>query len=245
MADPQSKSERVAASRRAIAAAHAADPASTPRFEARMANLAAVRRRDRDQGGSWCILRTNGRRTLKLAASLTAAGIEAWSPCKTVKRRLARGRRIAATGFREQDEPIVPSFVFARAEYLPDLLRILGLPNNPHPDFSIFQMGGRAPIIADREVRYLHDAEERARRARLREQRPDLAVGTTIRPNEGAFAGLEGVVEFVKGGRARVCFGGHFRVQVETWQIVDDAVHGVNINGRQDRQRVTGLELVD
>ena len=181
---------------------------------------AAARRQDRENG--WCILRTNGRSTLRLAQSLNDVGIEAWTPRGVHKRRLSR----VHMGVREVEQPIIPSFVFARARHLPDLLRALALPTSPHPSFSIFQHAGRAPVISDKDIANLQDAEERGKRARRKTQRHTVPVGAEIKPSKGAFAGLVGIVEQVDGNVAVVCFSDFFRVKVATWLLIDDDVDG-------------------
>jgi transcription antitermination factor NusG len=218
----RSRIRRASAARTRLADQHATSPGGVNRYEGRMGRLAAVRRRENDKERGWCILRTNGRRTLTLAQSLNAAGIEAWTPRETRKRRLPRGRK----GFKETEEPIVPSFVFARAIHLPDLLRVLAMPLSPHPSFSIFQHAGRAPVVADREIAHLQSAEDNARRAQLKTRRHDVEIGTKVCPTDGAFAGLEGVVEKVSGRSAQVRFNNCFVVTVATWLLIDEAVEG-------------------
>ncbi|WP_419827675.1 transcription termination/antitermination NusG family protein [Sphingomonas sp.] len=189
--------------------------------DVRDARLADVRRRRRERDGEgWCIVRTNSRRTLTLAASLNRAGIEAWTPEQTVRHRLPRRK-----AYREQQAPIVPSFVFVRASHLHDLLRALALPINPHPAFSIFQHAGRAPVVADREIGHLQAAEDRARRAMLKTKRHTVQVGSEVHPTEGAFAGLHGVVDRVSGNDAEVVFNDTFRVKIASWLLIGDDVN--------------------
>ncbi|KQO13266.1 hypothetical protein [Sphingomonas sp. Leaf242] len=117
-----------------------------------------------DQSLRWCILRTSGGRTLALADSLTKAGIEAWSPRKTLK-RVKAGVKPRLDGTRpliEVDAAILPTFVFARARDLPLLVRVACANITPHPPFSIFRHGGRYPEIADASVLGLQDAEREA-----------------------------------------------------------------------------------
>lgn len=174
-------------------------------------------RRARSDG--WCILRTNGRRTLRLADSLNAAGIEAWTPIVTHKRRLSR----IHMGVQQVDGPMLPSFVFARARHVQDLLRCLSMPTNPHPAFTIFLHGGRAPVIADREIDRLRRAEDEAK---PRARRRTVAIGAKISPTEGPFAGLTGVVEEVQGKDAVIHFGGAMRFKISAWLLAQDTVDG-------------------
>ena len=213
----------------ALARRHAAVGVSA--YASKNARLTGVRRRAQAGADGWCILRTNGRRTLALAASLNRAGIEAWTPQEVRKRRLPRSR-----SFREYDEAIVPSFVFVRSSCLADVLRALAQPINEHPPFSVFQFAGRAPVIADGEMADLREredhargaylaAQERARQAELRairkSIRPDVAVGSAVQLNGGAYAGLRGVVEKVNGGDAIVRISPTFAPKVASWLLID------------------------
>lgn len=120
----------------------------------------------------WCILRTAGPKTLKLVEALNAAGIEAWTPARTVRRQKP-GRSTRADGKRPTVDvavPILPTFVFARARHKAQLRWLSSLRFKAAPDFSIMMHAGRVPEIADRDVAGLRDAEERAE-AQARAQR--------------------------------------------------------------------------
>lgn len=117
----------------------------------------------------WCILRTGGPRTLRLAESLVKAGVEAWTPrCKF--RRPVPGAKPAADGRRptqDLDAPILPTFVFARAPHVVAVEQLERDQANPHvasahPPFSILRYRGAVPFVADREVAGLQDAEREA-----------------------------------------------------------------------------------
>ena len=68
---------------------------------------------------AWAILRCSNCKTLDLAASLTDAGFEAWTPVETVMLRPRRGNKRE-----EVRQPLIASFVFARAVHLPGLLEL-------------------------------------------------------------------------------------------------------------------------
>jgi hypothetical protein len=254
MADVPTKSERIAASRSALAERYAADPAAVPRFEARMANLSAVRRREREAG--WIILRTDGRSTLRLADTLMAAGLATWTPRRTVK-RVKQGRHHLIDGkpvTMEVDLPILPTFVFAAASDLVRLLGIAAQPFSPFPAFTVFRFGDRVPLIAPAEIAGLKGEErdaqaaiDRIRETEAREERRRLRAAAartehdrrralraerrTFKPGERvtvadwpALAGVAGTVEHGDDRTAFVVFGGLLRVQVETWQLVPDHV---------------------
>jgi hypothetical protein len=105
-------------------------------------------------GARWCILRTAGRSTLPLVASLSGAGFDVWSPRLIVSHRRGPARRRV-----EAEAPILATFVFARADRARDLEGIRALQNSPHPAFSIFRYYGRIPLIADHSIDHLRQAE--------------------------------------------------------------------------------------
>jgi hypothetical protein len=121
----------------------------------------------------WCILRTSGGRTLALARSLSDAGLDVWTPVQSLTKRRGRTRERVA-----YDAPIMPTFVFARAQHLADLERIRELPAGTHPGFSIFRYLGRIPLISDLEVAGACSVEDRSRRAALLGTRKSIVVGS-------------------------------------------------------------------
>ena len=100
----------------------------------------------------WCILRTRGGSTLKLASSLADSGVEAWTPTATITKRKGRARdRVDAP------MPILPTFVFVKSVYVAELQRICALVMSPHPAFSIFRYLNRIPVLSDRDISSLKD----------------------------------------------------------------------------------------
>lgn len=179
-------------------------------------------------GDRWCILRTSGGRTLTLARSLVAAGIDAWTPMLVTKRRRPRSKATI-----ELDAPILPTFVFARERHLPDLYRVLAAPRNPHPDFSIFRHAGRIPVISGAAMASLRAEEEREASVRTREaERSRLSalkargvvppVGSVVRVPQMAFTGMTGVVEGARGRAALVNFGGGLTMTIDAWLLAPD-----------------------
>lgn len=177
----------------------------------------------------WCILRTAGPRTLLLADSLAAAGLDVWTPAQVIKVRRPRSKIT-----RERVSPIMPTFVFARAKHLGELQRLRNLPISPHPGFSIFSHAGTVPIIGDREIaslRALEAAEAAKRQAGLdREQRKGLKkqryvfpIGDRVHVQEGSFTGLTGIVQGGDGRFALICFGGALQVKIATFLLRGDA----------------------
>lgn len=102
----------------------------------------------------WCILRTTGARTIPLVRSLMAAGIEAWTPSKTIRREMGQHRRRSEDARRivEVAAPIIPTIVFARAVHLHELAVVSSAAVSPHPGFSIFRYAGRVPLVGDRDI---------------------------------------------------------------------------------------------
>lgn len=111
----------------------------------------------------WCILSTSGGRTLPLARSLAAAGLEAWAPVRTIRRPAQGQRRALVLGLRrrmvEVDLAILPGFVFVNADHFDDLAGIAIDDTLAHPPFTLFQMAGRSPLIGDASIAGLQEAE--------------------------------------------------------------------------------------
>ena len=203
----------------------------------------------RDVSNGWCILRTSGGRTLPLARSLQAAGIEAWTPSRTFLRRVPGKTNMK----KEATVAILPTFVFARAVHVGDLAAIAVDPASNHPAFSVFRFAGRVPMLGARDVGGLQaaqaeadaayrmelDAEDReakrkaraemlrtekARRKALRAETRDFTAGARVAvPDFPAVAGMTGTIERVGRGEGKsylVAFGGAFRLEIEAWQLI-------------------------
>ena len=169
--------------------------------------------------GPWCILRTSPGRTLGLMTALAAAGYEAWTPRQTQIRRRPRSRATI-----ELDVPIAPTFVFARAVHVRDLAAVEAMPVTGFPAFTLFRHAGRIPLVGDREVEGLRQAEERARVQAMRTKRKRLVMGQTVRIVEGVGEGMVGTVEQGGDKFALVAFGTTFRMQIATWLLSADDV---------------------
>lgn len=176
----------------------------------------------------WCILRTSGPRTLSVAASLAETGFDVWTPKLVIKRRRPKSKATI-----EIEAPIMPTFVFVRAHEMDEIRRVLALPINPHPPFSVFRHAGRIPVLGEGQMISLRAEEERAgavhraekekeRRAELRKSRPVPAIGTEVRLAEafgGAFAGMVGVVEEQRRKAAMIDFGGRISFEVDVYLL--------------------------
>lgn len=172
-------------------------------------------------GSEWCILTTAGVRTIPLARSLAASGIEAWTPTRMMRRQ---GRGKQRKQVVEVELPITPTFVFVRASSMPDIFRILRLPTSPHPSFRIMRHGDRIPEVRDSGLNSLRAAEDRFRQSALKSVRRHVKPGTQIKLKKGAFAGMTGIVEASTGKEAKVNFGGGFTVSIASYLIGTDVV---------------------
>lgn len=173
----------------------------------------------------WCILTTTAARTLPLARTLAAHGIEAWTPSRT-ERRKGRGKQRNQT--LTFDIAIIPQFVFVAAAHVGELLRIRDLPTltaSPFPPFTLLRDRNRAvPVIRDASLSPLRAAEDRFRRSALRSTKQRVEAGTRVRIVKGAFAGMKG--EVIRGGdkEARVSFGHGFEVTIASYLFGTDVV---------------------
>lgn len=176
-----------------------------------------------DLSGKWCILRTSGGRTLPLLRSLVEAGLSAWSPIAVVAKRKPR-----RPGRVEQPAAMMPTFVFAPAEHLAQLHALSRSPINPHPAFSVFKFDGRIPLLGEREIERMREEE---RRAVPKRRRRTIAEGTTVRPDQGPYAGMSGVVKSSNGKYTLVAFGGWMEVQIETFTIATNEIEAAHPTG--------------
>lgn len=177
--------------------------------------------------GDWIILRTKGRSTLSLAASLAEDGYEVWTPVQVKTVRIAR-----ANLRREVRLPLMASFVFARTRHLIDLLQLAdmavkprrgnGLRQPAHPDFSVFHHNDQIPLVHDRHLEPLREAEHR--RLPKSKLKP-YASGADVRITKGSFEGLSGVVESSDGKSCKVwvsLFGRHHKVDISTFMLAPE-----------------------
>lgn len=182
--------------------------------------MSGTRHRDGATGrrteNGWCILTTSGARTLPLAASLREAGFEVYTPTRT-----AHIRKPRRPGKIVKQVPMAPTFVFARWKDLDELLAISRLPVSHHPSFSFFRFNGQYPEVSNAEIERVREKERRAVPTR---QRPTIPVGSAVRPDEGPYAGMSGVVRRSDGKYTLVAFGGWMEVQIETFLISPNAV---------------------
>jgi hypothetical protein len=92
----------------------------------------------------------------------------------------------------EQPAPLLPTFVFACAGRLMDLIEASSALKSPHPDFSIFHYDGRIPLIADEDLRGLRLSERKS--VPTAKQRI-FSQGEAVKVADGPFAGMSGIVQ--------------------------------------------------
>lgn len=164
-------------------------------------------------GALWLILRTAGTNTLQLAKALRDAGFDAWSPVEIQNRRRPRSKDRF-----EREVAVMPSYVFANAKHLVELLQRA---NNPQqtflkwdadlkrmvsqgiPQFSVFHHNGGIPLIADDSLDSLRRIEARTA---PKPTAPTFAPGDPVKLTEGGFAGMSGTVQKTTGDFAMVTF---------------------------------------
>jgi len=169
--------------------------------------------------GQWCILRTGGSRTLPLVRSLAGVGLDVWTPIAMTERRKGRSRvRVEAAA------PILPTFVFARADDLSELLAIETALTSQHPQFSLFRYAGRIALIADAELAQLRTEESRAALARRRKERHVFEKGARVTVPDGAFTGLTGIVEDGGNGKFTLVIFNQLPIRIASFLLKADDV---------------------
>lgn len=201
----------------------------------------------------WCVLRTAGPKTVRLAQSLQAAGFAAWTPTGKVRYPALKTRPAVI-----RDVAIMPTFVFAQERHVVELLHLADRrAEERHPlTFSLLRVANRVPLIRERDIQALRaeeeqaiaahtaalDAEARAkqrkeraeamrtqaaRRKALRSQPLSLGVGSWIEVDGmPALAGLTGQIVKAKNNAAMICFGGSLVMEIDAWRLLPIGVGG-------------------
>lgn len=173
--------------------------------------------------GAWFILRMNSADTVSTFDGLKRMGFNVWTPieqrvCRTPRRRVQYDRRTA----------LMPSYVFASADHLDELLQAAMSPSRELPRFTVFTHKGGIPMVADVELNALRYAEEKAdtlfaKMKRLGRKGPKLGKGSEVHLTEGPFAGMSGIVEGQSGQFTLVSFDGfHKPIQIASLLLVDE-----------------------
>lgn len=167
------------------------------------------------EGGQWIVLRTGSAQTLPLVRSLQSAGFDAWSPVKVISKRRPRSNER-----REMPVAILPSYVFARAEHVTDLMVAANRNVSPHPPFSVFRYCGKIPTISDRSLDNLRRIEKRSLPEKAARQ---FKSGERVRITEGGFAGMTGIVKTGRGRYTMVLFPGFsMPIKVKSMLLLGD-----------------------
>jgi transcription antitermination factor NusG len=176
---------------------------------------------------AWCVLRCQGRSTLRLADSLAKDGYEVWSPRETRKIRIPR-----MNVRREVILPLLPSYVFAKAHHLVDLLGIAQMPAKPRPlgdksepahaDFSVMHCFGKLPLIADRDLNGLRMLEVKLTPRKKADW--SFKPGTEVKVEGGSFGGMIGNVQRSDNAHTLVCFSDKYMVKISTSLLLPNEV---------------------
>jgi hypothetical protein len=187
--------------------------------------------------GDWCILRTAGRSTLKLAETLAKDGFEVWTPIETKTVQVPR-----MNAKRKVTLPIMPSYVFARARHLVDLLDLAKMPVKPrrgagrmdpaHASFSVLHAFGKIPLVADRHLSRLRELEQRTA-PKPKADKP-LKLGIGVRIKGGAAQGLKGTVERSNTLHTVVCINERYTVKILTSLLDPDELCTLDIQAARE-----------
>lgn len=167
---------------------------------------------------AWCILRCKGQATLRLAESLYGDGYEAWTPKETRRSRIPR-----MNVRREIVLPLLPSYVFAKANRLVDLLELASAPFKPcrgfqsdasHAGFSVMHCFGKLPLIADRDLDGLRTLETKLTPRKKADH--SFPAGAEVRVEGGICGGMIGFVQRSDRGSTLVCFNDKYSVKIST-----------------------------
>jgi hypothetical protein len=176
----------------------------------------------------WFVLRTNGRSTLPLAASLKEAGFDVWTPSQIPD---GRGKRASLDDPRA---PMYPTYLFARAHHLFELIALSANPGRNHAGFSVHRDCNGVPLVADRALNWIRAEEaridgihiERARRERAKQKSEAYSPGESVElPRElyPSFAGLEAQVDRSDGRQTHLSIG-PLKIEISTWILRNNSV---------------------
>lgn len=152
------------------------------------------------KGQDWCILRTSGSKTLALADSLKKVGYDVWTPVERRSRRKPRSQKLI-----EITIPVMPTYVFARADTLPDMVRLSEALVSPHPNFSVFRYHGAFPLVSEVSLAPIRAVEARTA---PKEAWPAFTQGERVKLSQAGFEGMSGMVEMEQGQFVLVAFPG-------------------------------------
>ena len=151
---------------------------------------------------NWIILRCAAASTVPLARSLERQGYEGqiWCPKMNCSDRSGRSR-----SRKQAEEPLLPTYVFAHADRLSDLMEEQRSPVSNHAPFSVMTLHRRIALVRDRQLDALRLEEAKAA---PKQKAPSFPSGTLVRTTEGGFEGVDGFVVSSKGQWSFVEFEG-------------------------------------
>jgi hypothetical protein len=169
---------------------------------------------------TWCILRTAGRSTMTLAATLAEDGFDVWTPLETIMVDVPR-----ANVKRKVVRPIMKSYIFARAGHLVELINLSkmrvrprrgpGLIQPAHVSFSVLVAFGRIPLVAERDLADLRKLE--ARRTPRKIAPYAFPRNKIVRVNDGIAQGKVGVVVSSTAAKTKIlCKGDRHTIEIPT-----------------------------
>ncbi|CAN5349374.1 UpxY family transcription antiterminator [soil metagenome] len=141
----------------------------------------------------WLVVWTGSRAERKVEARIVAMGIEAWLPTVTERHRWS-------DRWRELVLPLFPGYIFARAAAATwhQLLRTPGV-------LTVVKDGGRPALLTDAFMASLRQAVECSRMVAERvTELVEYSPGDEVIVQEGALAGVRGVVQERRSGRQLV-----------------------------------------
>lgn len=186
-----------------------------------------------EKADDWFILRTAGRFTLSLTNSLKEDGFDVWTPVRMQTIRVPR-----MNVRREVKLPMLPSFIFAKAHHLVDLIELANMrvkPRSgrsqhqmPHRDFSVFRFMDTIPMVSDRALEPMRVKEIERLPTKVK---PKFGAGDKVRVKSGSFEGLKGRVERCRSGYALVIFTDwRTPAKIPTWLLSEDEAVNVQAN---------------
>src|SRR5689334_7693595 len=173
-----------------------------------------------DMAKRWIILRTSGRCTLPLAASLKRDGYDVWTPVHVRRVRLPRHnvRRVIM-------EPLLKGFVFAASGQMGELA-LLSHTLSRHAKFSVVREFGEIAEVADRQLDGLRWIEGRVNVAAKKTEQA-IPIGVEVKVGSGLFGGMTGVVRRSKRGLTLVCFNDRYSAEIPTSLLKIDGAYGL------------------
>lgn len=175
----------------------------------------------------WCIIRTSGRHTLRLAQSLREDGFDVWTPIETRNVRIPK-----ANVKRTVELPIMPSYIFARAAHLIDLLQLAALDFKPrrsagqpaHAGFSVMHSHDGIALVADAHLQRLRSLEAKLTPLKKADRTFGFGVEVNVRIEGGSFAGMKGTVRKSDNAYTLVCFDERLTVKIPTFLLEQNDV---------------------